>query len=109
MFTHTVAQPYDKIGFGARTEGYEPNIEGAFIFTPAWAIERTWRHIFPCISFKRARLGKLPPQFVKGCRIVFDVAHRLCAVNSAVVSAIYTLLPPFAEQIRCVLPCAARW
>ena len=36
MFTHTVAQPYDKIGFGARTEGYEPNIEQAFIFTPAW-------------------------------------------------------------------------
>ena len=57
MFTHTVAQPYDKIGFGARTEGYEPNLERAFIFTPAWAIERTWRHILPCISFNALGWG----------------------------------------------------
>ena len=57
MFTHTVAQPYDKIGFGARTEGYEPNIEQAFIFKPAWAIERTWRHILPCISFNALGWG----------------------------------------------------
>ncbi|MDE0634391.1 MAG: hypothetical protein OXI43_00875 [Candidatus Poribacteria bacterium] len=50
-FTHTAAQPYDKIGFGKRTEGYEPNLEHAFDFKPEWAIERTWRHILPCISF----------------------------------------------------------
>ncbi len=56
-FTHTVAQPYDKIGFGARMEGYEPDIEQAFIFTPAWAIERTWRHILPCISFNALGWG----------------------------------------------------
>ena len=57
LFTHTVAQPYDKIGFGARMEGYDPNIEQAFIFTPAWAIERTWRHILPCISFNALGWG----------------------------------------------------
>ena len=57
MFTHTVAQPYDKIGFGPRMEGYEPNIEQARIFTPAWAIERTWRHILPCISFNALGWG----------------------------------------------------
>ena len=57
MFTHTVAQPYDKIGFGVRTEGYEPDLEGAFIFTPAWAIERTWRHILPSISFNALGWG----------------------------------------------------
>lgn len=57
MFTHTVAQPYDKIGFGPRTEGYVPNIEQAGIFTPAWAIERTWRHILPCISFNALGWG----------------------------------------------------
>ena len=57
MFTHTVAQPYDKIGFGVRTEGYEPDLEGAFLFTPAWAIERTWRHILPSISFNALGWG----------------------------------------------------
>ena len=57
LFTHTVAQPYDKIGFGARMEGYDPDIEQAFIFTPAWAIERTWRHILPCISFNALGWG----------------------------------------------------
>lgn len=57
MFTHTVAQPYDKIGFGKRMEGYEPNLENAFDFTPAWAIERTWKHILPCISFNALGWG----------------------------------------------------
>ena len=65
MFTHTVAQPYDKIGFGARMEGYEPNIEQAFIFTPAWAIERTWRHILPCISFNALGWGSYHHNLLK--------------------------------------------
>ena len=65
LFTHTVAQPYDKIGFGARTEGYEPNIEQAFIFTPAWAIERTWRHILPCISFNALGWGSYHHNLLK--------------------------------------------
>ena len=65
MFTHTVAQPYDKIGFGARTEGYEPNLEQAFIFTPAWAIERTWRHILPCISFNALGWGSYHHNLLK--------------------------------------------
>ena len=56
-FTHTAAQPYDKIGFGKRTEGYEPNLENAFDFAPAWAIERTWKHILPCISFNALGWG----------------------------------------------------
>ena len=30
MFTHTAAQPYDKVGFGKRTEGYYPDIERAW-------------------------------------------------------------------------------
>ncbi len=57
MFTHTVAQPSDKIGFGKRMEGYEPNLENASNFTPAWAIERTWKHILPCISFNALGWG----------------------------------------------------
>ena len=65
MFTHTVAQPYDKIGFGVRTEGYEPDLEGAFIFTPAWAIERTWRHILPSISFNALGWGSYHHNLLK--------------------------------------------
>lgn len=57
LFTHTVAQPYDKIGFGPRMEGYEPNIEQARIFTPEWTLERTWRHILPSISFNALGWG----------------------------------------------------
>ena len=69
MFTHTVAQPYDKIGFGARTEGYEPDIERAFIFTPAWAIERTWRHILPCISFNALGWGSYHHNLLKDAEV----------------------------------------
>lgn len=63
-FTHTVAQPYDKIGFGKRMEGYEPNLDHAFIFTPAWAIKRTWRHILPCISFNALGWGDYRPNLL---------------------------------------------
>lgn len=56
-FTHTAAQPYDKVGFGKRTEGYYPNIENAGEFKPEWAVERTWRHILPCISFNALGWG----------------------------------------------------
>ncbi len=65
LFTHTVAQPYDKIGFGPRMEGYEPNIEQARIFTPAWAIERTWRHILPSISFNALGWGSYHHDLLK--------------------------------------------
>ena len=65
MFTHTVAQPYDKIGFGPRTEGYVPDLERASIFTPAWAIERTWRHILPCISFNALGWGSYHHDLLK--------------------------------------------
>ena len=69
MFTHTVAQPYDKIGFGVRTEGYEPNLERAFIFTPAWAIERTWRHILPSISFNALGWGSYHHDLLKDIKL----------------------------------------
>ena len=64
-FTHTAAQPYDKIGFGKRTEGYEPNIEQAREFKPAWAVERTWRHILPCISFNALGWGNYRPRLIE--------------------------------------------
>ena len=63
-FTHTAAQPYDKIGFGKRTEGYEPNIEHAGEFKPEWAIKRTWRHILPCISFNAFGWGNYRPNLL---------------------------------------------
>ena len=65
LFTHTVAQPYDKIGFGPRMEGYAPDIEEARIFTPAWAIERTWRHILPSISFNALGWGSYHHNLLK--------------------------------------------
>ncbi len=64
-FTHTAAQPYDKIGFGKRMEGYAPEIENGVLFTPAWAIERTWRHILPCISFNALGWGSYAPNLLR--------------------------------------------
>lgn len=64
-FTHTAAQPHDKIGFGKRTEGYEPNIERAFDFKPEWAVKRTWRHILPCISFNAFGWGNYRPRLIE--------------------------------------------
>lgn len=60
-FTHNAAQPYDKMGFGKRTEGYEPNLENAFNFTPKWAFQRIWRHIIPCVSFNTLGWGYYRP------------------------------------------------
>ncbi|MDE0481475.1 MAG: hypothetical protein OXI67_02735 [Candidatus Poribacteria bacterium] len=64
-FTHTAAQPHDKIGFGKRTEGYEPDIDRAFDFKPEWAIKRTWRHILPCISFNALGWGNYRPRLIE--------------------------------------------
>ncbi|RKU29958.1 hypothetical protein C6497_05135 [Candidatus Poribacteria bacterium] len=60
-FTHTAAQPYDKIGFGKRMEGYDPNLDHAFMFKPEWAIKRTWRNILPCLSFNALGWGDYRP------------------------------------------------
>lgn len=68
-FTHTAAQPYDKIGFGKRTEGYYPNIENAGDFKPEWAIERTWRHILPCISFNALGWGNYHHNLLKDAKL----------------------------------------
>jgi len=64
-FTHNVAQPYDKMGFGKRTESYEPDLENAFIFTPKWAFERIWRHTIPCISFNTLGWGYYRPNLFR--------------------------------------------
>ncbi|MBD3180929.1 hypothetical protein GF312_01485 [Candidatus Poribacteria bacterium] len=64
-FTHTAMQPYDKIGFGKRTEGYDPNVENAGVFTPKWALERIWRHTLPCISFNTLGWGYYIPNLFK--------------------------------------------
>ena len=94
--SHTrLRSPTIKSDSVARTEGYEPNIEQARIFTPAWAIERTWRHILPCISFNALGWGSYQPQFVEGGCVVIDVDHCLCTINSAVVSATCSLFPLF--------------
>lgn len=64
MFTHTAAQPYDKVGFGKRTEGYYPDIERAGEFKPNWSVKRTWRHILPCLSFNALGWGKYHPRLL---------------------------------------------
>lgn len=63
-FTHTAAQPYDKIGFGKRTEGYYVDIEGAREFKPIYALNRPWRHILPCISFNALGWGNYHPRLI---------------------------------------------
>ena len=71
MFTHTAAQPYDKVGFGKRTEGYYPDIENAWEFKPEWSVKRTWQHILPCISFNALGWGNYHPRLLIEPKLTF--------------------------------------
>jgi len=71
-FTHNAAQPYDKMGFGKRTEGYEPDLERAFVFTPGYALDRIWRHTLPCISFNTLGWGYYRPNLLRSYRSYTD-------------------------------------
>ncbi|MYB65573.1 hypothetical protein F4X73_12855 [Candidatus Poribacteria bacterium] len=71
MFTHTAAQPYDKVGFGKRTEGYYPDIERAGEFKPEWSVKRTWQHILPCISFNALGWGNYHPRLLIEPKLTF--------------------------------------
>jgi hypothetical protein len=64
-FTHNAAQPYDRMGFGKRTESYDPDLENAFVFTPGYALERIWRHTIPCISFNTLGWGYYRPDLFR--------------------------------------------
>lgn len=66
--THNAAQPYDKLGFGRRCEGYDPDLENAFLFTPKWALERIWRHTIPCVSFNALGWGYYRPDLFRSLR-----------------------------------------
>ena len=71
MFTHTAAQPHDKIGFGKRTEGYYSDIENAWEFKPEWSVKRTWRHILPCISFNALGWGNYHSRLLVEPKLTF--------------------------------------
>lgn len=81
-FTHNAAQPYDKIGFGKRTESYDPDLENAFVFTPKWALERIWRHIIPCISFNTLGWGYYRPNLFRSYHNYTDSVVAGLAVKS---------------------------
>lgn len=63
-FTHTAAQPYDKVGFGKRTEGYYVEPGSGWDFKPQWSVRRTWQHILPCISFNALGWGNYKPRLL---------------------------------------------
>jgi 4-amino-4-deoxy-L-arabinose transferase-like glycosyltransferase len=67
-FTHNAAQPYDRIGFGKRGEGYDPDLKRAFRFTPRWALERIWRHTIPCVSLNALGWGYYRPDLFRSYR-----------------------------------------
>lgn len=70
--THNAAQPYDKPGFGRRCEGYDPDPQNAFLFTPRWALERIWRHTIPCVSFNALGWGYYRPDLFRSLRRYAD-------------------------------------
>ena len=70
-FTHTAAQPYDKMGFGKRTEGYYVDPDSGWEFKPQWAVERTWKHILPCISFNAFGWGNYHPRLLVEPKFTF--------------------------------------
>ncbi|MFC1717131.1 hypothetical protein ACFL6S_25940 [Candidatus Poribacteria bacterium] len=82
--THNAAQPYDKMGFGKRTESYDPNLENAFVFTPKYALDRIWRHTLPCISFNTLGWGYYRPSLFQS---YYDYTNSVVA---GVVAKSYT-------------------
>jgi len=89
-FTHNAAQPYDRMGFGKRTEGYDPDLDTAFVFTPQWAVERIWRHTLPCISFNTLGWGYYRPELFCSHRSSV-CSHRSC--TDSVVAGIIAMSP----------------
>ena len=68
-FTHTAAQPYDKVGFGKRTEGYYVPLDSGWEFKPQWSVRRTWQHILPCISFNTLGWGNYKPRLLIDAKV----------------------------------------
>lgn len=62
--THGRLQQHDGLGFGRRTEGYDPNVEGARRFTPSYALTRLWRNIIPGVSFNALGWGTYTPNLL---------------------------------------------
>ena len=63
-FTHTAAQPNDRVGFGKRSEGYYVEPDSGWEFKPQWSVRRTWQHILPCISFNALGWGNYKPRLI---------------------------------------------
>jgi len=57
-FTHNAAQPYDKIGFGRRSEGYNVDISNGYLFTPKISANRLYKNVLPCIFYNVFGWGK---------------------------------------------------
>lgn len=70
-FTHTAAQPKDKIGFGKRSEGYYVDPDSGWEFKPQWSVRRTWQHILPSISFNALGWGNYHPGLIKDFKPTF--------------------------------------
>ena len=97
-FTHNAAQPYDRMGFGRRSEGYDPDLEHAFIFTPKWALERIWRHTIPCVSFNTLGWGYYRPDLF---RSFWRGEERLLVLKVIpLVFPIILMLLPFIHRSR---------
>jgi len=88
-FTFNAAQPYDRVGFGMRGEGYDPDAEGpddcvppmrTVVFTPKLAVERIWRHTIPCILYNAMGWGYYRPDLL---RHTDDTATRPYQITSA--------------------------
>lgn len=88
-FTHNAAQPSDKMGFGRRSESYDPDVENAFLFTPKYALDRVWRHTLPCISFNALGWGYYRP----------DLFRKYYKYTDSVVAGIIAKSPDDEEWV----------
>ena len=100
-FTHNVAQPYDKMGFGKRTESHDPDLDNAFVFTPKYALDRIWRHTLPCISFNTLGWGYYRPTLFRSYHDYTNSVVAGIMAKSLLAAASHLLSLGTGDPMRC--------
>jgi hypothetical protein len=95
-FTHNAAQPYDKIGFGLRSEGYDVDISKGYLFTPQIAAKRLFKYVLPCIFHNVFGWGKYHSY---GLGYSSKTEHIISFLP--IILTFILMMTPFFSRYRC--------
>ncbi len=95
-FTHNAAQPYDKIGFGLRSEGYNVDISKGYLFTPQIATKRLFKNVLPCIFHNALGWGKY-----RSTPLGYGSTAEHIIAFFPIILTFLLMLVPFFSKSRC--------